>query len=244
MYREIHKTLALDQELLNSVRLIRAGLGQLQNIDGANDFYHLPILTLANGFERFMKVILCFRALEISGRYPSSKVLPSGRHGHDLDFLLGKVKEECFLDSYVENIPVASEDLEYLKSDELAQFVGVLSSFGQSARYYFFDVVVGREPATDDPEAAWQQLETSILLGREDLMAMLKEVGTSEKVGEIVRTIIVGKLERMARALARLFTIGRIGKEAQRYTGYISGFLHLRDAQLGQTQYDPCGRWP
>ena len=77
MYREIHKTLALDQELLNSVRLIRAGLGQLQNIDGANDFYHLPILTLANGFERFMKVILCFRALEISGRYPSSKVLPS-----------------------------------------------------------------------------------------------------------------------------------------------------------------------
>jgi len=244
MHREIQKTLALDQELINSVRLIRAGLGQLQNIDGANNFYHLPILTLANGFERLMKVILCFRALEISGQYPGSRVLPSGRQGHDLDFLLGKIKEECFLNSYVEKTPVASEDLEYLKSDELAEFIGVLSSFGQSARYYFFDVVVGREPASDDPEAVWQQLETSILLGREDLMTMLEDAGTSEKVGEIVRSVIVGKLERMARALARLFTIGRLGKEAQRYTGYISGFLHLRDAQLGQTRYDPCGRWP
>jgi len=242
MSREIHRTLALDQELLNSVRLIRAGLGQLQNLDGVNNFYHLPVLTLANGFERLMKVILCFRALEVSGQYPSSKVIPSGRQGHDLDFLLGKIKEECFLDSYVANIPVASEDLEFLNSDELAQFIGVLSSFGQSARYYFFDVVVGREPATDDPEAAWRQLETSIILGRDDLMTMLEEVDRSEQVGEIVRSIIVGKLEKMARALARLFTIGRIGKEAQKYVGYIGGFLHLRDAQLGQTQYDPCGR--
>ncbi|MFY3772589.1 hypothetical protein ACOSZC_00490 [Marinobacter salsuginis] len=242
MSREIHKTLALDQELLNSVRLIRAGFGQLQNIDGANDFYHLPILTLANGFERLMKVILCFRALEASGQYPSSKVIPSGRQGHDLEFLLGKVKEECFLDGYVENIQVASEDLEFLRSDELAQFIGVLSSFGQSARYYFFDVVVGREPATDDPEAAWRRLETSILLSREDLVTMLDGEDRS-KVGEIVRSIIVGKLEKLARALSRLFTIGQIGEEAQRYAGYISGFLHLRDDQFGQTQYDPCGRW-
>ena len=242
MSREIRKTLALDQELLNSVRLIRAGLGQLQNLDGANDFYHLPILTLANGFERFMKVILCFRALEVSGRYPGSGVLPSGRKGHDLEFLLGKIKEECFLDSYVEKISVAAEDLEYLKSDELAKFVGVLSSFGQSARYYYFDVVVGREPETDDPEVAWQQLETSIVLGREDLPKMLENVDKAEKVGMVVRSIVVGKLEKLARALSRLFTIGRIGKEAERYVGYIGGFLHLRDDQFGETQYDPCGR--
>lgn len=59
------QNVALNQELLNAVRLIRSGFGQLQNLDGGNDFYHLPLLKLASGFERFMKVILCLRALEI-----------------------------------------------------------------------------------------------------------------------------------------------------------------------------------
>ena len=40
--------LAIDQELLDSVRLIRSGFGQLQQLDGANDFYHMPLLTLSS----------------------------------------------------------------------------------------------------------------------------------------------------------------------------------------------------
>ncbi|WP_200285782.1 hypothetical protein [Rhabdochromatium marinum] len=189
-----------------------------------------------------MKVILCFRALEVSGQYPGSNVLPCGRKGHDLNLLLGKIKEECFLDRYVEKIPVASEDLEYLKSDELEQFVSTLSSFGQSARYYFLEVVVGREPETANPEAVWKQLETSIALGRPDLIRLIEQGDRTGKVGQVVRPVIVGKLERWARALSRLFTIGQIGDEAKRYVGYIGGFLRLRDEQFGQTQYDPCGR--
>jgi hypothetical protein len=120
MALEIHKTHALDRELSIAIRLIRSALGQLQSLGGGNDFYHLPILTLANGFERFMKVILIFRALEVSGKYPSSRVFKTGRQGHDLELLLSRIKKECFLDQYVENIPVASEDLEFLKSEELA----------------------------------------------------------------------------------------------------------------------------
>jgi hypothetical protein len=47
--------LAIDRELLDSVRLIQSGFGQLQQLDGANDFYHMPLLTLSSGFERFLK---------------------------------------------------------------------------------------------------------------------------------------------------------------------------------------------
>lgn len=242
MGTDIRRKLSLDQELLNAIRLIRAGLGQLQSLSGANDFYHLPILTLANGFERLMKAILCFRELEVSGQYPGSNFFPAGRKGHDLEFLLQKVKDECFLEEYVDKIPVASEDLEFLRSQELAEFVAVLSRFGQSARYYYFDVVLGREPQTGDPEAEWQQLETSIVLARSDLMGKIEAGDYAGEVGNEVRSLIVGRLEKFARALARLFTIGRIGKEAQRYVGYIGGFLHLRDDQLGQTKYDPCGQ--
>jgi hypothetical protein len=119
---------------------------------------------------------------------------------------------------------------------------GLLSRFGQSARYYYLDVVQGCQPTAEDPEAAWQQLETSIVLSRKDLMKKLEMGDTSGDVGQIVRSIVVSKLERFARALCRLFTIGRIGQEAQRYVGYIGSFLHLRDEQLGQICYDPCGK--
>ncbi|MBY6220872.1 hypothetical protein [Marinobacter nauticus] len=239
MGKDILRTLALNKELSNAIRLIQSGLGQLQSLDGANDFYHLPILTLANGFERLMKAILCFRELEVSGQYPDRKFFQTdNRKGHNLELLLQRVKDECFLAEYVDKIPAASEDLEFLKSQELAEFVGILSRFGQSARYYYFDVVLGKEPQTGDPEAEWQQLETSMVLGRADFMERV-EAG---EVGNKVRTLIVGMLERFARALSRLFTIGRIGKEAQRHVGYVICFLQLRDSQLGQTRYNPNGR--
>lgn len=69
----LQQKLAIDQELLNAIRLIQAGFGQLQNLDAANDFYHLPLLTLSSGFERFMKVILCLRILEKTGEFPGRK---------------------------------------------------------------------------------------------------------------------------------------------------------------------------
>jgi len=242
MGTDICKAFSLDQELLNAIRLIRAGLGQLQSIGGSSDFYHLPILTLANGFERLMKAILCFRELEVSGEYPGPKFFPAGRKGHDLDLLPQRIKKECFLEEYVDRIPVASEDLKFLMSRELADFVGVLSRFGQSARYYHFDVVLGRDPKSGDPEAEWQRLETSIALARPDLLRRIKRGDYGGEVGREVRSLIVGRLERFARALSRLFTIGHIGQEAKRYVGYIGGFLHLCDDQLGQTIYDPCGQ--
>jgi hypothetical protein len=236
------QSLAFDQELPNSVRLIRAGLGQLQNLDGGNDLYHLPLLTLASGFERFMKVILCLRALEVHGEFSGGRPFPTGRDGHNLELLLERIKEACFSDLYLEGIPVTSEDVGYLDSEELAVFTRVLSQFGQAARYYSFDVLLGKTPKTEDPESEWQRLETEILQQRDDLMRLIGAGDASEKIHGEVAATVVAILERFARALSRLFTIGRIGDEAKRYVGYIGGFLHLADGELGATAYDSCGR--
>ena len=46
---------ALYEELRTSRGLIRAGFGHLQEIDGGNDFYHLPHLLMASGIEKLMK---------------------------------------------------------------------------------------------------------------------------------------------------------------------------------------------
>jgi len=86
--------IAIDQELLTAVRLIKCGFGQLQQMDGANDFYHLPLLALSSGFERYLKVILCFRHLERTGEFPDSDGLPRGSKGHDLELLLERVRKE------------------------------------------------------------------------------------------------------------------------------------------------------
>lgn len=237
----IHQKLAIDHELLNAVRLIQAGLGQLQKLDGANDFYHLPLLTLSSGFERLMKVMLCFRILEKTGEFPSAQDIPSGRSGHNLELLLKRIREECFSDLYVDQIPVAKEDLAYLESEELLSFLAVLSKFGQAARYYHLDVVLGKQPKTDAPDREWESLETAIATARPDLMKEVEEFPASERIYQEMAVEVVSRLERFARALARLFTIGGIGQEAKRYLGYVSKFLHLRDESLGKNEYSPLG---
>ncbi|MFA5386009.1 MAG: hypothetical protein WC364_15365 [Eubacteriales bacterium] len=233
--------LAIDQELLDTVRLIRSGFGQLQQLDGANDFYHMPLLTLSSGFERFLKVILCLRHLEKTGDFPKPNEIPSGRQGHDLELLLKKVREECFLSQYIDSIPIAKTDLAYLESDELLPFFKVLGRFGQAARYHHLDVVLGRTPATDSPDREWESLETALLISRPRLLKELEEDPNSDRVFKEITAEVVARLERLARALARLFTIGKIGTEAMRYLPYVGGFLHLRDEDLGKTKYSPFG---
>jgi len=225
---------------MTAIRLIQAGLGQLQKLDGANDFYHLPLLTLSSGFERFMKVILCFRTLEKTGEFPRPKDIPSGQEGHNLEGLLKRIRQECFLEQYV-HIPIAKEDLSYLESDELLSFLSVLSKFGQAARYYHLDAVLGKQPKTDAPDREWESLETSIAIKRPDLMKEIEENPASDKIHQEIAVEVVARFERFARALARLFGIGGIGKEAGRYVGYVSKFLFLRDGLLGKNEYDPSG---
>jgi len=162
------KALALEKELLNATRLINAGLGQLQALDGGNDFYHLPALTLASGFERLMKIILCLQSASTADEF-SGDPFPIGKKGHDLGLLLKEIRQKCFNDGYTRNVPAASKDFEYLQSEDLGEFILLLSNFGMSARYYFLDIMIDRSPEFDSPETSWQKIQMSILLGRDDL---------------------------------------------------------------------------
>ena len=120
----------------------------------------------------------------------------------------------------------------------------MLSDFGQAARYYNLDVIVGRQVQTDDPDAAWQRLETEILLARKDLMDEIEKNPASNRIRIEINNEVVARLERLARAIARLYTIGGLGSEANRYLVYIGCFLHLTDAELGTKKYELSGRAP
>ena len=241
MIPSTEQILAIDQELLDSIRLIRSGFGQLQQLDGANDFYHMPLLTLSSGFERYLKVTLCFRHVEVYGYFPNIQSFPTGRKGHDLEFLLERVLSDCFLPDYLTSIPVAKIDYMYLKSEQLRSFIGVLGRFGQAARYYNLDVVLGRTPNTKPPEREWESLESGIFTSRPELLKDLAQNPGSNKVFTEISTEVVSRLEHLARAVARLYTIGKIGELAKRYTSYIRGFLFLDDEDLGKNVYSPFG---
>lgn len=46
------------------VRLSQAGIEALRRLDGANDFYHLPMQLLAQGFERLLKLTIALAELK------------------------------------------------------------------------------------------------------------------------------------------------------------------------------------
>jgi len=118
MAPSIEQKVALWHELETSIRLLKVGLRELQRIDGANDFYHLPLLMLANGCERFLKVIVCLHHVERHGEFPTGSEIFRGRTGHDLTALLDRVVAECFSANYTDRIPVGGEDIEFLRNDQ------------------------------------------------------------------------------------------------------------------------------
>ncbi|MFC1712736.1 hypothetical protein ACFL6S_03645 [Candidatus Poribacteria bacterium] len=233
----IQQRFALNEEVRTSIKLIEAGLGQLQRISGANDFYHLPMLTLANGFERLMKAIICLYTFREIGLFPDRSVFPRSVKGHDLTWLLTKITNECFDKGYVTGRQAAFDDIEYLCNDpQLRKLVDALSDFGQSARYYNLNIVLGENPATLSPKDQWERVERMILEEDDDWAQRLEGTDLDELYNGIT-TKLVSRLERFARALVRLFTIGGLGPEAKQYTAVIAPFLFLRDSDLGKRSY-------
>ncbi|MDP2895912.1 MAG: hypothetical protein Q8Q12_05045, partial [bacterium] len=221
-----------------AVGLIKIGLRELNRIDGANDFYHVPIQLLASGLERFMKCIICFHYLGTKGEFPARDVFPAGKKGHNLVWLLKKIAMDCFSDSYLSNIPAARDDIAFLRSDrQLREVVHILSDFGESARYYNLNIVLSDNNPGDSPERKWQQLELQI--AKED-PGWAKELTDGKGISRTYQRVtsrVTAHCERLVRGLSRLFTIGGLVEEAKRNTSYVKDFLYLRDEDLGTKDY-------
>lgn len=137
----INQLIALDDEVNASIKLIQIGLAELQNIDGGNDFYYLPFILLSNGFEKLLKVIICFYYWEQNGRFPTINDFKKNKrdNGHNLLFLKNKVISECF----VINTQALRNDYDVLSTNEtLNKLIDFLGEFGQYSRYYNLDVII------------------------------------------------------------------------------------------------------
>ena len=234
----VTRKLALIDELETSIKLIKSGLREIHTIDGGNDFYHILLLTLANGFERLMKVIICLYMYERDGVFPRKYPWDKNRNGHNLVFLLNYIAENCFYEEYVKKIPVAKSDIDYIKNNpKLAKHVEILSGFGKAARYYNLDVIKGGKPETSSPKEEWMKLEEEIIRENPDWQKEIQDDPNLDLTYKRVNKEIIIIFERFARSLSRLFTIGRLGGYAKQISGTVYPFLMLMDDSLGENTY-------
>lgn len=232
MADELRKKFALHKELEASIKLIELGFGEFQNLDMANDFYHLPFQLISSGFERLMKCHICLGHMEINGEFPNSKIFRF-KLGHDLE----KIKQHM-IENYFKtrDIPALKDDLEYISKDkELNKLIKLLSEFGKSARYYNLDVVTGEKKPSIDVEALWQEFEINLLSKDKELAKKINDPKNLNEVLDVISKIIIIKLERFVRAIARQFTLGKLGKLADQYSPTVFPFLMLME--LGVTDY-------
>ena len=229
----------IGEELLTAMRLLKTGLRELNRIDGSTDFFHLPILLLASGFERMMKTVVCCHHLETDGEFPRRTVFQKGRRGHDLVLLLNQITQDCFSDDYLARIPAAKTDIEFLRNDQkLSAIVQILSDFGQSARYYNLNIVLNEQDPGPSPDNEWQKLEMEVLQEDTSWTSRIGEPKQSDAIHDQINSGLTVQCEKLARALARLFTIGGLGSQAKQISPHTHHFLFLMDDQLGKTDYE------
>jgi len=229
----------IGEELLVAMGLLKVGLRELGRIDGATDFFHLPILLLASGFERMMKTVICCHHLETTGQFPPPSEFKRDRRGHDLTELLQRITQDCYSDAYLSRVPAAQADIAFLRSDpRLAAILKILSDFGQSARYYNLNIVLGHEDPGPSPEDEWQKLELEILKEDASWASRIGDPRESDAIHREINTALTVQCETLARALSRLFTIGGLGPLGRRISAHTHHFLFLTDDQLGKTDYE------
>lgn len=237
MSKEALKDIYLHDELLTAFRLIEIGFGEFQNLDLANDFYHLPFQLVSSGFERLMKCHICFGYYENNNSYPDSKYLKKcgGENGHDLIELKSNILKSYFS---IHNIPVLKEDFTFLSNDkDLGKLLYLLSEFGKYARYYNLDVVTSAAKPSIDVKSLWTNFENSILTTNPELLKKYMDIESQKKVLDSVQREIIIKLELFARAVCRQFTIGKLGTKALQFSCVLHPFIMLRDEELGNRDY-------
>ncbi len=224
-------------EIDTSVKLLKKGMGDLQNIGGANDFYYAPILLLSSGYERLIKCLLCLAFMDENMNFTETPYDPKGREGHDLDLLLKKLLAVCEEKNYSSRFPTAKVDFDLLDKDkDLRKIVSLLSGFAQGGRYYNLDIVLRGTSKYKDPTTVWQEIEMAILQTEKDLLKKLNDKDTQNIHREINRKLII-TLEKFARALSRLFTLADFGDFAKQASPLVYDYLMLTDKGLGTKDY-------
>jgi len=234
------RNLAFIEEVRTAIYLIQEGLISLNRLDGENDFAHLPILLLSKVFERLLKMIICLDYLEQKGQFPDDSSFQKYKH-HKVGSLLEQVVHIAKGWKYGESREAIKSDMEFLEGDDdLKRVLILLEKYADAGRYYNINVIVGNKRSPDDdPVRLFDSYCDDIFFRQSDWQSRVTGENLGEKMDANIRYVnhhITTLLQRFARALCRMFTLGGLGQTGSQQTGTIGCFLFLQDEDLGQVR--------
>jgi hypothetical protein len=233
---EARRQIAILREAEQAADIIRSGLAIYQ-LSHIGDEDHVVFLTLfASGFERFMKVLLLLRALEVDKNPLTNKDLKN--LGHDLVKLKDNVVAKCYTPAYLAR-PIAAQDLTFIQSDAgFILLLNILNDFANAAhpsgRYNFINIATDPVNTTDEwPERRWKdELESRAGTAVDYL---------TDPVGAKARAVayVVGLIEKFARALYRILVFSGQGSVAASISTSIhfESLKRIDDTNLGKRKY-------
>ncbi|MBL4561893.1 MAG: hypothetical protein JKX79_13010 [Labilibaculum sp.] len=233
---ETYRNISLVFEIGNSIKFIKRGLGEVQKITGANDFYHPALQFLSSGFERLFKTMLCLNFKENNNKLPSYGELLKGKNGHDIEYLKSEVEKICIPVTR----PFASMDYGIITNDEIINIIcKTLSEYGQKSRYFNLDAVLGKEQEFDAVNA-WEKIETKILkehLGEKKFFEILQNPKLLDSLYEKSNELIVSRIELFIRAITRQFIFGNFSSDSKTFLFEIEPFIDIDDNKIGKNDY-------
>ncbi|MDR6560021.1 MULTISPECIES: hypothetical protein [unclassified Arcicella] len=231
---EIIKNLALLEEFDTSNKLIRIGLGELQNIKSGERFYFLTFQLLSQGFERFMKAYICLGYFKKNGILPDYKYLKN--LGHDLELLLQEILDNFFSEFRTVQYQV---DRDFLTNDkDLKELFFLLSEFGKISRYYNFDIITNNNKKGVDIMERWKSYEYEIMIRKNISFEKILSSDFSHEVTQEITSHIIIVFEKFLASLARQFIFNNMGDIAKRLV--LNSFFDyglLYEKNIGKTDY-------
>jgi hypothetical protein len=228
--RSLEDAVAIIEELDASIPMIRSGLVSLVQTPDRPRNLDVAMQNLAPGFERFLKLTFVLAGAHLRGERPTWQVLKG--HSHDLLGLLDSLVDLVAKDEGYATRPVVIVDIQFMRSDQgLRSLLEVLSRFGQYGRYRRLDDLVGdrRSGADGEPSRRWEEIEQGLVWARPDV----ENIAASMDLMTPATFETTGLLQRLARAIMRMWTLGALGEEQEVHYGVLSIFGSLDDDELG-----------
>lgn len=233
---DTYRNIAVVIEIGNSIKYLRNGLAEIQKISAANDFYDPALIFLSGGLERLFKSMLCLNFKELNGRLPNPSEIWNYRQGHDIEFLKKKIENIC----KPINRPFAEKDFDIITKDETINTIcTALSKYGQKARYFNLDAILGTEQEFDSKKE-WELIETQVLKEYYGEKEFYKLLGEPKKLDDIYKKsnhLLVSKIELFLRAIARQFIFGDFSSDSKIFVLEIESFTDIDDNQIGTIDY-------
>ena len=224
---------SLVDETETAITLLDEGIRAVAEWDGGEDRRIGGLFSLSQGFERLLKLTM---TLILYGE----GVQPSGEHfkkkyRHRLLPLLDDVLDKARADTDLMKRQALRDDIDFCASDKhLREMFDIFGEFGEKNRYYNLDVVLDGHSSADDPMRRWEALEAAIHSEDPEWHRLMQSDPAlwSDRWYPHLAATQIATLQRAARFLVRLWTLGPARADGQRFSGRLRRFLSLTDDQL------------